>query len=420
MFDINIIIYSFNRALQLDTLIRSINRYLRGCSYVINVIYNSTSSELEQGYEYLKKSYPNNWNVNFLKETRGGFKGYSFSEYCCVKNLKTLFKNKSVRNPKSDFRQLNISAIRNTNSRYVVFFTDDSVMIKDCFINDNIMSFIDANPMQNSYSMRQGLNVDDGFFAGCKKGDYLYWNYNQHPFESHWGYHFSVDGHIYSKQVADYLMRKIIFANPNTMEGPIAMFAKQHNLLQNGMSNTSTCLLAFPLNEVNNEVANYAQNISCEMLNEKLLSGYQLNYDIPADRDIERFPQFKNCVFFEKDGVSEKVEIYPLHEFIIKQASTVESARQVEADFVIITPQAVCDNTFSDIQKKLNEYYSTDLVGIVTLKTLKKKDLFVKDALLTSFDGINDKYIYCLRKDAIVNISSREGYIRCFNKSYLK
>lgn len=432
MFDLNIIIYSYNRALQLDALVQSIWSNLMGCTYVINVIYNASSDELMSGYKYLQNKYENKHNIIFLKETKGGFKGYSVTDYLTLKNLKTICRSKSVRHPQTDFRQLNVDVVRNTNSKYVVFFTDDSVLYRPCEINQEIMSFIDAEPMQNSYSLRQGLNVDDCYFNGEHKNKFLIWDYNKHPISSHWGYRFSVDGHIYSKKVVDYLMSHIVFANPNTMEGPLCHYAMEKGLLRNGLSHDVSSLLSFPLNEVNTEVANFAKGVTCEILNEKLLNGYSLEYDVPETDKAERFQQFCSNIYFVKNGKCEVFSVFDIVEHKIDIVRIDYTANHVlataykkstaDADYILLLPLGykLKEGALNHINLKLNEFSGKYIFGVAFLLQ-DKTNLFKKDGEKIFFDRINPEHVYCLKKQDILNVLDGDSlWFYGFNKSYIE
>lgn len=432
MVDLNIIIFSFNRALQLDALIQSILKNLSGCTYVIHIIYNASSDELMNGYKYLQKKYTDKDDIIFLEETNGGFKGYSITDYLTIKNLKTIFHSKSVRHPKTDFRQLNIDVVRNTDSRYVVFFTDDSVLYRPCVINRKIMSFIDAAPMQNSYSMRQGLNVDDCFFSGERKGDFLEWDYSRHPASSHWGYRFSVDGHIYSKKVIEYLISHIVFANPNTMEGPLCHYAMEKGLLRRGLSNGISSLLSFPLNEVNTEVANFAKGVTCEMLNEKLLNGYTLEYDIPESNEAERFQQFSSKIYFTKNGMRENYSVFDVikHnidvvnvDYAIDDALSDAYKKSIEGvEYVFMLPLGykLKEGALKQINLKLNEFSGKKVFGIAFLLT-DNKYLFHKDGEKIRYENFNPNHVYCFKRQDIIDVINGEyRWFYGFNKCYIE
>ena len=55
---IQIIIFSFNRAMQLDALLNSIEKFIgKDLCDRISVIYNTSSVDFERGYSILKERY---------------------------------------------------------------------------------------------------------------------------------------------------------------------------------------------------------------------------------------------------------------------------------------------------------------------------------------------------------------------------
>ena len=64
----NIIVFSKDRAMQLELFIRSFNKYVKDFDkYIINIIYTYSNDNFKLGYDKLiGMNYP---NVNYIKET---------------------------------------------------------------------------------------------------------------------------------------------------------------------------------------------------------------------------------------------------------------------------------------------------------------------------------------------------------------
>ena len=102
---LQIIIFSFNRALQLDTLLTSIIEKWQAPEYNIDIVYNTSDNEFQKGYDILIEKYRNNNTIVFNKESRVKDK-YSFIELMNVRNFIAYNKNKRNFSPKSNFRSL--------------------------------------------------------------------------------------------------------------------------------------------------------------------------------------------------------------------------------------------------------------------------------------------------------------------------
>lgn len=55
---IHIIIFSFNRALQLEALLSSIQCHWQKTNYKLSVLYNTSGDDFQKGYDILQKEYP--------------------------------------------------------------------------------------------------------------------------------------------------------------------------------------------------------------------------------------------------------------------------------------------------------------------------------------------------------------------------
>lgn len=424
------IIFSFNRPLQLETLIDSIFENIHNINLHITVIYNCTNDRLQKGYDIVSIKYGE--KVEFLKEEKNTSK-YKIKDFFSLRNVKTFIKQKTVRNPKTNFRDLVIYSVENNRSDYTVFFTDDSVLFQEFNFSQNIENFLDSDLMNNSFSLRLGKNVDDGYFRGVKKGNFMYWNFSDSPTRSHWGYRFSVDGHIYSYKAISYLVKKLIYANPNTMEPSIHEFAFKKGILRYGMCSLDSCLIAFPLNEVNTVCPdNVHQQISIEMLNDRLIEGWHLNYDIPPKSDIERFPHISRRIFFKRDNVTEEYVIKSPIEYnfmflpqgIELQLLYEKLSKTSTFSHIIFCPDnyKITDDKLSKISLKLDEFEDDSIIGIAFLLNEQSK-LYPIDAYLTPFTGdFIKEYCCCLSiKKLLLYIENNVQFnIRCFNRCYTK
>ena len=120
---INTIIFSKDRACQLDLLIRSIKKYFHLDTYKLIVLYTTSNDKYEIGYDILKNLHK---DVSFIKENN--------------------FKN--------DF----ISLI-DKKLPYIITFTDDAI-IRDHIVVDNIFyDFVDNEDIM-CINMRLGRSVE--------------------------------------------------------------------------------------------------------------------------------------------------------------------------------------------------------------------------------------------------------------------
>ena len=303
---IQIIIFSFNRALQLDTLIASIAEKWQAPKYKIDVIYNTSDKDFQKGYDILVEKYKANPHVVFNKEA--GIKDkYSLKEMLNVRNFIAYNKNKKKFTPKSNFRSLCIELLKRDKNEFVMFLTDDAMFIKNVNIETSILDWIKEVPSKRQFSLRMGEGMNNQGDEVRKVNNKLSWEFHKNPRNTNWGYPFSVDAHIYHKEPVSKLFSKYIFCNPNTLEGFINAHVYRKLFFEEGKANTFCSLLSYPINMVQTVEENETLGIDCKMLNDMLLDGYTMKYPVPDAYDT--FQQYPTHLYFEKDGEVTKKDI---------------------------------------------------------------------------------------------------------------
>lgn len=295
-----IIIYSFNRAMQLSALIDSINsNWIGGGNLTIDIIYNSSNAEFEKGYTILKESLALNTNIVFHKETKSPSTTWSIKEFTDIYNLKLLFLCPFLRKKKTDFRDLTLEVLRTTKHACTMFLTDDSIFIRPFKLKNNVEKWILENPSQNQFSYRHGCE-----FAHCSKlndvKDDTRWNFLDYDTSNHWGYNFSLDAHVYSSAYMYKLLSSVTFSNPNTLESSGILHVRKKRVLSVGMCDERMSILSFPINIVQTTFTNDALKAMPEKLNEFYCNGYRIEY--PYDDDFNTFQQYPEFVLIKNGG----------------------------------------------------------------------------------------------------------------------
>ncbi len=297
---LQIVIFSFNRALQLDTLITSIIEKWQLPHYNIDVIYNTSDNDFQKRYDLLVKKYNTKTNIVFNKETNINDK-YSLKELLNLRNFIAYNKNKRKFTPKSNFRSMCIELLKRDKNELVMFLTDDAMFINDVNINVDILDWIKAVPNNRQFSLRMGEGMNNQGSLVKKEGNYLCWEFHRNPRNTNWGYPFSVDAHIYHKKPIIKLFSKYIFCNPNTLEGFVNAQVHRKVLFEEGKSNIKCSLLSYPINMVQTVAKNETLGIDCKMLNDLLLDGYTMKYPVPENYDT--FQQYPKQLYLKKDGI---------------------------------------------------------------------------------------------------------------------
>ena len=254
---ITTVIFSKDRACQLDLLLRSIQLNLPGFNLSdIKVLYKASDPFFESGYSLLKNKFP---TVFFCAQT--------------------------------DF-QTDLTSILIGAYGCVCFFVDDNIIYRYCPIRYEVINEILHNVEYNicCLTLRLGENVVmQDIYAkvptvfppvlngGESEGlEFIVWDRTTVPRFSNFGYAFSVDGHMYKTQsILDGLHEK--FVNPNEFESGININIFEKNMI---------CLKhSIVVNTPINAVAPYNASgrqypLDIETLNNEFLSGKILKYEL--------------------------------------------------------------------------------------------------------------------------------------------
>lgn len=304
---LQIIIFSFNRAIQLDTLLSSFVEYWKNPSYQVDIIYNTSDDFFQRGYELLMSKFESNNCIHFHKESKG-CRSYTAKEILgSAGNLKHYFKYPAIKHPRSNFRPLMIKLMEESEAREIMFMTDDAMYIRPVDIPTEVFDWINEDPKHRQFSLRLGVGMNAQPAAIKELDKYLEWKLKDVPHMNNWGYYFSVDAHIYNKALILDFYKRFIFVNPNTLEGYIEAKLKRRGYVNEERSFKDAKLLSFPINMVQTFSDNESLGVSTEKLNQCYLDGYTLKYPIPEEIDI--FQVYPDHLIIEKDGRKEILQI---------------------------------------------------------------------------------------------------------------
>jgi hypothetical protein len=243
----SLIIWSKDRACQLELLLRSIHENAQNTFERIWVIKKYTTAQFKEGYDRL------NFNVDFVSETSGF---------------------------EADTRRI----IGLTSSDSLCFSTDDNIIYRP------VQEFPDVK-YGECFSLRLGYNtvVQDHNKASLQpplnqvieRDGQLEWNPDKYHPLSNYGYPWALDFHVYSTRQLQDTVKRFSFKNTNELESGLF---KYRNEITTMKSFTHSCAVNWPLNCL----SGYTQsdNISNEWLNEQFLNGKRLSLDYIASQRI--------------------------------------------------------------------------------------------------------------------------------------
>jgi len=162
----NAIIFSKNRPLQLDCLLRSLKKH---CDLFSTVTVLYSPERFKEEYQMLTAKY---WDISFVQE--------------------------------NDFNYDFIRLIKYKSDRHVCLLVDDDIFFKDVDVFDISMAMDEVD----IFSLRLGDNI-------TKK--------------VHFGYKSSLDGNVYEKELL-LKMGNEVFTNPNQLESKLAKYCNSKTM----------------------------------------------------------------------------------------------------------------------------------------------------------------------------------------------
>ena len=219
----DLIIFSYDRPLQLYALLESIKKNMTGLNS-ITIMYRSSNEEFEKAYKKVHAAFP-------------------------MAQLKKQY------NPPHDFKQMLVECSSCSQSPYIMFAVDDMIIKESIDLNECCVLLEKYNAY--GFYLRLGLNLD-----------YCYSMQRAQPLPSHikhdhniclwkfrdgkddWGYPHTVDMTIYRKADISKCLQNMPYWSPNTFEGEWA--GQAHSILDRcGLCYNQTMVINIPINQVN-------------------------------------------------------------------------------------------------------------------------------------------------------------------------
>jgi|WetSurMetagenome_2_1015567.scaffolds.fasta_scaffold00150_32 hypothetical protein len=237
---LSIVVFSKDRACQLDSLLRSLRDHLRCGGFSVSVLYKPSGAEFEKGYARCRE--------------REILPGVEWRE-------------------ERSFRDDVIAIVKSSpHGGRVMFLVDDDVLFRPF---DPAPIFAAMTPRHLFMSLRCGRGRGDRDPRFLRSEPYLEWWWYGASSRGCWRYPFSVDGNVFQRDFLLSLTEKISFCGPNSFES--ALHARRHRpsvlLRTRALAPLAPVLFNNPLNRVQTEGETWHAGVSTSMLNEKYLSG---------------------------------------------------------------------------------------------------------------------------------------------------
>lgn len=225
----DLVIFSFDRPLQLYALLESVEKYVTGLNS-IQVIYRASDVQFSDAYKHVHERFS---AASFIAQGD---------------------------RPRADFKPLTVQALTQSSSPYVLFAVDD-IIVTDAI---DCTACINALEKYNAYGfyLRLGRNLTECYsmnssqrlplFAEREPG-LLEWRFVTG--EHDWRYPNTVDMTLYRKKDIEMLFKQMQYWAPNPLEATWA--GRAHSVMNNsGLCYAHTKIVNVPLNSVQLDFTN--------------------------------------------------------------------------------------------------------------------------------------------------------------------
>lgn len=302
--DLLVLVFSYNRAMQLDFTLRSMFHYFHSDSYRVVVLYHSSENHAES-YSRLIDKYRFDPRVSFVLRRKGSFFRETLPYLFSIRNLYRFLKYSHLRNTGCEFKSVVQRILMESLCEFVMFSTDDTVFYKDQEFGDNEKELLRASPAQRSLRFFVGSNV-----VGCPSelslsNGFIKWDYVGGQTSGNWAYPFAVDATIYSTSGLLNIIQPLLYNSPSTFEGYVCRQMIVAKMFREGYSPMYSSVVGLPLNKVQCIVENKHGGYDVAYLNEMFLQGYELDVPIPSTVNCNAY--VPTSIVLEKDG--ERLEV---------------------------------------------------------------------------------------------------------------
>ena len=202
---VDVLVFSYDRPMQLDAYLRSLQVYTSG-NYAVYVLYRASTDDFERAYQEVKKDYT---HVLFVRQTldQSG--------------------KEDKKEDKNDFKNLTLRlSFEISQAPYIMYAVDD-IISTDFFHLDDCIQALEKERAYAFY-LRMGKNITQSHASGHNTDHplppleitpqgFLSWQFSTGILE--WAYPNTLDMAIYRKADIEQLVRRLHFTSPNTFEG---------------------------------------------------------------------------------------------------------------------------------------------------------------------------------------------------------
>jgi hypothetical protein len=244
--NLDIVIFSKDRACQCDSLLRSIRDNFRAPYVSLTVLYKASGPAFQAGYDLLA--------------------------------ARSELQRATLRPQRSFYEDVRSLCNGLDDTSQVMFLVDDDIVFRPCDISAAAEAFTDEHLFISLRASRS--YAGDGAPRFLSDGPYLEWKWNYHTRSwVTWNYPFSVDGNIFHADHIKKIIRNIAFDAPNSFEG--RMHTYRHawwiKRIKKALALPEAAVFNNPLNRVQTESETWHADVSADSMNEHFLNGMRID-----------------------------------------------------------------------------------------------------------------------------------------------
>ncbi len=247
----DIVIFSYNRPLQLYAFLESLFYYVKNIG-TVTILCRADNQQYSDAYTEVSKNFP---SVTFVMQP--------------------------AQFPQRDFKKNLMDIIENSPNEYILFSVDD-IIVKDVC---DLQECIDALQKTHAYGfyLRLGKNITQCYMLRRShvlpllmpiSQNIFAWQFKDGSYD--WRYPNTVDMTVYKKETIIDALRKLDYTNPSNLEGNwfIPEYVDYEKV---GLCYETSKIVNVPLNVVQKERANAHMNITTEYLLQLFNEGLKID-----------------------------------------------------------------------------------------------------------------------------------------------
>jgi hypothetical protein len=254
------IIFSFNRAMQLDLTLRSLDGNLLNQGLCYYVVYDCSKSH-EESYHILMEE----WKEKGIIFKRCDRRYRSLAELSPLLfhsgNLYRYLKNKAMRTKFDNFKDLVEESIRESEAQFTFFSTDDQYVFQPTYIPEEALKRIQENP--ENVSFRMGMTdqltnerrlselmkvIRIPYNENGNKGTLLEWDARDKNATKLWEYSFNVDFQVFDSAMLLRFLSPVLYHIPTTLEWAGLRVARKTNRFRKMLGTSEKTVIGMQLN----------------------------------------------------------------------------------------------------------------------------------------------------------------------------